>query len=78
MVVYVVNRYHTDSWNSPPPSMRAIADSFETAKRWIQDEVDGKHKDSNWSYMEGKDADWWLAYGTFSIKEVNVLTADAR
>lgn len=69
----VVKRHETDSWNAGPPVFCVVASSEGAAKAWIQDEVDGKHDDSGHRYAQGKDADWWLKYGTFSITPVEVV-----
>lgn len=65
MTVTLIMRHDTDSYNGRS-SMAAIASDEAAAKRWIQDEVDGKHG-PGWTYMQGKDADWWIEYGTFSL-----------
>lgn len=75
MQVIVVERNVTDSWNAPPPVFLAVAKSENAAKKWIQDEVDGHHNTSH-SYMQGKDADWWIAQGTFSLKSVYFQTEE--
>lgn len=72
MNVYVIKRHETDSWNAGPPVFCAVAGSQESALRWIQDEVDHKH-DSGHRYMQGKPAQRWVDYGTFSIKETEVF-----
>lgn len=71
MDIYVVQHHTVDSWNGPPPTFAAVGIDEEAAKVWIQDEVDGKHQSSH-SYAQGHTADWWLEYGAFSIKKVEV------
>lgn len=72
MNVVVVRRHVVDSWNVPPPEICAVAIDIEAAKQWIQDEVDHKHDYSN-TYMQGKNADWWIEYGIFSLLVVEVV-----
>lgn len=71
MKVIVIKRHVTDSWNPPNPIFLAVASDEKAAKSWIQDEVDMNH-DSGHSYMQGKDADWWIAQGTFSLTSIKV------
>jgi hypothetical protein len=69
----VIKKYDTDSWNSAPAQFMAVALDEEAAKRWIQDEVDGKHRSDGYQeYALGHDADWWIAYGTFRLSTVQV------
>jgi hypothetical protein len=68
--VIVIEQHDVDSMNGFAV-FRALATDVTAAKRWIQDEVDGKHKAGH-RYMQGKDADWWIQYGTFSLKETQV------
>lgn len=69
----VVKKHQTESWNPGPPLFCVVATDEGAAKRWIQDEVDGKHDPSFSSFAKGKTADWWLAYGTFSITPVEAV-----
>lgn len=73
MDVVLIKRHVTDSWNPPPPVCVAVAADEDAAKRWIQDEVDGKHESTH-SYMKGKDADWWIKYGTFTLTPATIQT----
>jgi hypothetical protein len=71
MNVVVIKRHAIDSWNPPPPTLLAITSDIDVARRWIQEEVDGVHK-SGHTYMQGKDADWWLEQGVFSLTSMEV------
>jgi len=44
------------------------------AKKWIQEEVDGKHPDSKTTYMQGQTADWWIQQGYFSLNTIELHT----
>lgn len=67
----VIKAHETESYNAGPGRFCAVAKDEEAAKRWIQDEVDRKHGET--AYMQGKDADWWIEYGAFSLTEVEVV-----
>lgn len=67
----VVKRHQTDTYHAGPPVFCVVAVNERAAKQWIQDEVDGKHNSGN-RYAQGKDADWWIEYGTFSLTKVDV------
>ena len=71
MKVVVIERHVVDSYSGPPPMFCAVAVDEVAAKLWIEDEVDGKHK-SGHRYAEGKTADWWIQYGTFSLTPTEV------
>ncbi len=73
MKVTVVKYYDTDSYNSPPPRVVAVAKSTSAAMRWIKAEVDGEHEGSYNTYAKGHDAQWWFEYGTFRLEEVEVV-----
>jgi hypothetical protein len=62
-----------DNWNASAPFLAAVAESEEAAKRWIADETEGRHE-SGHRYMTGKSPDWWIDYGVFILKPVEVQT----
>lgn len=68
--VVVILQNETDSM-SGRSWFRAVAANKEAAKQWVQNEVDHKHE-SGHQYAQGKTADWWIEYGTFSLKTVPV------
>lgn len=68
--VVIIQKHNTDS-HSGRSSFAAVAKDVLSAKQWIQDEVDHKHDNGN-RYVQGKDADWWIQYGTFSLNTVVV------
>lgn len=68
--VSVVKKHDPNSYNSIPRIV-AICIDENASKRWIQDEVDGRHEDGH-SYMTGKDAAWWIKNGYFTIHHVEV------
>lgn len=65
--VIVVMRNNVDSYNGSSHFV-AVAVDKEAAKRWIQDEVDGKHRGAR-QYAQGNSADWWIETGIFSLHE---------
>jgi hypothetical protein len=69
IIVTVIKQHDPDSWSGGPGIFRAVADSEEHARQWIQDEVDGKHPDSGHSYASGQSVDWWIKYGTFTLED---------
>jgi len=72
MNVIVIEKHDVNSWNYIMPVFQAICSDEDVAKKWIQDEVDGKHPNSGTRYMRNKDADWWIKYGTFSLRSVEI------
>jgi hypothetical protein len=71
--IVVIERCATETWAGPPPVLAAVASDEEAAKRWIQDEVDGKHN-SGHSYASGHSAEWWIEYGTFRLSDMEIQT----
>lgn len=71
MTTVVAIWYHElNSWNGRDHIM-AVAENDEAAMRWLQDEVDEKHSNGT-SYMQGETAQWWINYGTFSLKPMEL------
>ena len=70
MNVVVIKRHSPDGFTSP--IFMAIAQDVYAAKIWIKDEVDGLHTSPKHSYMQGKDAEWWIEDGIFSLTTVEV------
>ena len=68
--VILIQRHDPDSWHSIA-HYAAVAVDIDAAMKWIQDEVDQKH-DSGHRYMQGETAEWWLAYGTFTLSTVTL------
>lgn len=65
--IIFIYRQSPDSLNSIPYVVAAARDR-NAAVQWIQDEVDGKHKESHHTYMQGKDAEYWLTeYPVFKL-----------
>lgn len=70
MNVYIIFKNDADSSNSTS-KFAAVARDIPAAMKWIQDEVDGKHENGN-RYAKGKDAQWWINNGWFSLKMVSI------
>lgn len=71
--VIVIFYKDTGSWTAGPPTFLAVAEDYNAALKWIQNEVDGKHG-SGRGYMQGKPAGWWIEQGVMVLKEVSVHT----